>query len=179
MEKIGHLDINWKALNKRLDDLDDVESRPGPLPSLTHDQRELGFTDKNYNTENCRHTEYTSDTFRDLLPTGFLSEHGLTNDIVIKILEHQPGTFTSPHYDYYGIAKRFHKADNNTEYKRLWIPCMDYKFGHILCIGDDIILANYKAGDVFEFPKAVIHSASNMGIHVRRIMTITGAELRT
>lgn len=177
MEKIGHLDIDWKALNKRLDNLDGVESRPGPLPSLGHDQRELGFTDKNYNTENCRHKEYTSDMFHALLPKGFLSEHDLTNDIVIKILEHQPGTFTSPHYDYYGIAKRFHKADNDSRYKRLWIPCMDYKFGHILCIGEDTILANYKAGDVYEFPKAVIHSAANMGIETRRIMTITGAEL--
>ena len=54
---------------------------------------------------------------------------------------------------------------------------MDYKFGHILCIGEDTILANYKAGDVYEFPKAVIHSAANMGIETRRIMTITGAEL--
>mgnify|MGYP003644617455 FL=1 len=178
MEKIGHLDIDWKALNLRINNLDNIECNPGPLPSLKQDQEELGFTDKNYNVDNCRHNEYTSDTLADLLPENFLSQHGMTSNMIIKILEHRPGTFTSPHYDYYGIAKRVYNADDETEYKRLWIPCMDYKFGHVLCIGDDTIIANYKAGDVYEFPKAIIHSASNMGIHTRRVMTITGGQLK-
>ena len=96
--------------------------------------------------------------------------------MLIKVLEHPPASFTQPHTDGYGSARRKFGLQENVIIKRLWIACSDYKFGHALFIGNEHVITNYRAGDVFDITpwNHTIHSGVNAGVEPRRIITITG-----
>jgi len=168
------LDIDWKNLNTMLDNMEYSVIFPGDQDKqLNKPMSAVDRAGGNYNPDNCRRHEYISDKLYDLLPTSFLKKNNFGKDVIIKILEHPPGTFTFPHKDTYDYIKTKLSLDKESKIKRLWIPCTDYKFGHALFIGNDVI-ANYKAGDVFEIEGSILHSGANAGVEKRRIMTITG-----
>ena len=181
MKKIGHLDIDWIEFNKRLDAVEGVVKQPtvynAPLKQETYNMN-YKVDDHHYQAHidngTSIYTEYVSDNFVDMFPEDFWPTVGMDGRVIVKVLEHEPGIITQPHLDgYHNTKEAFDLADDGPV-KRLWIPCTDYKFGHILCVGDDFIMTDYKAGDVFEIPGDVIHSAGNIGVETRRIITVTG-----
>ena len=181
MQKVDYLNINWQAFNKRLDKLDRCECNAGPLLEHVHDKHNIDALDLSdslkdlLNKLNSEKKIYTSDSFVDDLPAGFLERNQIDpKATLIKILGLPSGTFTFPHTDAYTNAKRQFGLPKDAKVKRLWIPCMDYKFGHVLCLDKEVVI-DYCAGDVFEIPGNIMHSATNIGIENRRIMTITGA----
>ena len=175
------LNIDWPAFNQQLDSRYNVEVSRGALLENVYDKEGYEEIPEELqgllNKLNAQKIMYESDTFVPLLPSGFLSRNGISEtNVLIKILEHPPGTNTWPHTDTYNSAKRKFGLEKNARVKRLWIPCMDYKFGHLLCVEDQVI-KDYRAGDVFEFPQNIMHSAVNIGLETRRVMTITGEEV--
>lgn len=179
MKKIAHLDIDWDQLNKKLDLVDGVEKKPTEYNQ--HLKQETYNNDHKvdehyYSTEHV-YTEYTSEDFITYFPEDFWPKVGMNGEVLIKVLEHYPGILTQPHLDGYHVAKAKFGLDRQALVKRLWIPCMDYKFGHVICVGDSTVVSDYKAGDVYEIPGDVIHSAGNLGVELRRIMTVTGEAL--
>jgi hypothetical protein len=167
------LDIDWEWFNNRLDRQDGCKRIPAPHLAL---KQQIADGEKHYNLDNCAHHVYTSETFRDWLPENFLSSEGYTGEVLIKVLEHPPASFTEPHTDGYGSVKRKFKLDKDASMKRLWIPCGDYKIGHALFIGEWNVIHNYSAGDVYNITpwQNTLHSGVNAGVETRRIMTITG-----
>lgn len=183
MHKVDYLDIDWQAFNKRLDNLDRCECNAGPLLEHVHDKRNIDALDLSdslkdlLNKLNSEKQIYTSDSFVKDLPEGFLERNQIDpKATLIKILGLPCGTFTFPHTDKYINAKRQFGLSEDAKVKRLWIPCTDYEFGHVLCLDKEVVI-DYNAGDVFDIPGDIIHSATNIGIKNRRIMTITGAVL--
>ena len=181
MLKQDRLDINWVAFNKQLDNRDNVQVSRGALLENVYDKEGYEQIPAELQTLlnqlNAQKIMYESDTFVPLLPEGFLTRNSIsTTNVLIKILEHPPGTNTWPHMDTYNSAKRKFGLAKDSGVKRLWIPCMDYEFGHILCVEKQVVI-DYKAGDVFEFPQNIMHSAFNIGINTRRVMTVTGEEV--
>jgi hypothetical protein len=175
------LDIDWVAFNKQLDKRVDVEVSRGALLENVYDKEGYEQIPDQLqailNQLNAQKIMYESDTFVPLLPKGFLERNNIsTKNVLIKILEHPPGTNTWPHMDTYNSAKRKFGLATDAKVKRLWIPCMDYEFGHILCVEKQVVI-DYKAGDVFEFPQNIMHSAFNIGINTRIVMTVTGEEV--
>jgi len=167
------LDIDWQWFNDRLDSQDGCERAPAPHLAL---KQQIDAGEKYYNLDNCAHYVYSSETFRDWLPDNFLESEGYNGDILIKVLEHPPASFTEPHTDGYGSVKRKFGLAKDAPIKRLWIPCGNYKLGHALFIGDDLVVTNYSAGDVFDITawQSTLHSGVNAGVVQRRTMTITG-----
>jgi len=179
--KQDRLDIDWHAFNKQLDNRDNVEVSRGALLENVYDKEGYEQIPDELqailNQLNAQKIMYESDTFVPLLPNGFLERNRIsTTNVLIKILEHPPGTNTWPHMDTYNSAKRKFGLAKDARIKRLWIPCMDYEFGHVLCVERQVVI-DYKAGDVFEFPQNIMHSAFNIGIKTRRVMTVTGEEV--
>lgn len=170
MEPVAKLNLDWTKFNHLLDELDptqkyDLESkdRNTVLPN----------TFENYPPEICTYGCYMDKQIDQFVDESFLFQLNLDpNSCVIKVLEHKPGTFTVPHYDYYKeyIEKQ---QVSNKEVTRLWIPCKDGEIGHALLFEKSAIY-NYKAGDVYIVPGDQIHAGVNAGISNRRIMTITG-----
>tara|TARA_B100001057_G_scaffold415509_1_gene433050 strand:- start:324 stop:860 length:537 start_codon:yes stop_codon:yes gene_type:complete len=167
------LDIDWEWFNDRLDRQDGCERITSPHLAL---KQQIADGEIYYNTDNCSHHVYNSDTFRDWLPTNFLISEGYTGEVLIKVLEHPPASFTEPHTDGYGSVKRKFGLPKETNIKRLWIPCIDYKFGHAFFIGNEHVVINYSAGDVYDITPwhHTLHSGVNAGVEIRRTMTITG-----
>lgn len=177
MDKIGHLDIDWQAFNERIDKIEGVVKKPTHYdwPSKLDTYNMNYRVDEDYyKTETSIYTEYVSDDLIDYFYPEFWPMVGMNGKVIIKVLEHMPGIITMPHMDGYHITKEKFNLDPEGPVKRLWIPCTDYKFGHILCVGDDFVMTNYKAGDVYEIPGDILHSAGNIGVEKRRIITVTG-----
>ena len=170
------LDIDWQWFNDRLDRQDGCERIPAPHLAL---KQQIADGEKYYNLNNCAHYVYSSDSFRDWLPDDFLNSEGYSGEVLIKVLEHPPASFTEPHTDGYGSVKRKFGLPKDAQIKRLWIPCDDYQFGHALFIGNTHVITNYSAGDVFNITPwhNTIHSGVNAGVNMRRTMTITGPVL--
>lgn len=177
MKKIGRLEIDWIAFNQKLDNLDGVIKQPTsynwPLKTETYENN-YKVDDHVYSSDYV-YTEYVSDDFIEYFPMDFWAKVGMDGQVIIKVLEHLPGILTMPHLDGYHLTKDKFGLDPDAPVKRLWIPCMDYKFGHIVCVGDGPVMDNYKAGDVYVIPGDVLHSAGNIGVEKRRIITVTGA----
>ena len=177
MIKVDNLDINWEQFNAMLDEMEYTVIFPGDQdqqlnkPSTAYDR-----VQGRYNKHNCLRHEYVSEDFYDMIPESFLHKHNLdSNNVVIKVLEHPPGTFSFPHTDTYEFIRRKFSLDPQDKVKRLWIPCTDYRFGHAF-FADKKVISNYNAGDTFEVPAQTLHSAANAGVEIRRVMTITGKE---
>jgi len=166
------LDIDWVWFNDRLNREDGCVRKPAPHITL---RQMIANGEKYYNTDNCAHHCYTSDTFHTWLPDGFLASEGYTGKTLIRIIELPPASFTEPHVDAYTQSRKKYRWVNR-DIKRLWIPCGDYKMGHALFMGDDQVVTNYSAGDVFDITpwQKILHSGVNAGVEIRRTMTITG-----
>ena len=55
---------------------------------------------------------------------------------------------------------------------RYWIALQDWKPGHSLTIGDEVIY-NWKAGDVYSWDNRTPHRGDNVGPHVRYLLMLT------
>lgn len=172
LEPHSKLDIDWDDFNKRLDNVDGVERKPAPHITL---RQMIADGEKYYNTVNCAHHCYTNDNFHEWLPKDFLSAEGYDGQVLIRVIELPPASFTEPHVDAYTQSRKKYRWVDRT-IKRLWIPCADYKMGHALFMGDDQVVTNYNAGDCFDITpwQNTLHSGVNAGVELRRTMTITG-----
>lgn len=177
MDKIGHLDIDWVAFNKRIDAVEGVVKKPTeydwPMKQATYDAN-YKVDAHHYSRNTCIYTEYVSEDLIDYFPATFWPTVGMDGNVIIKVLEHEPGVLTQPHLDGYHITKEKFGLAEDGPVKRLWIPCMDHKFGHVLCIQGEPLITDYSAGDVYEIPGNILHSAGNLGVETRRIITVTG-----
>ena len=168
IKPIDTLEINWKDFNLLLDSL---------TPDIQCDRKRdnpdtiLPEVYQYYTLESSTYNVYTQSCIQNKIPSNFVEKHGMDyHTSVIKVLEHYPGTFSYPHYDYYLSLKNKEKEQ---KIQRLWIPCTDSKFGHAFFVDIDVIY-KYKAGDVFVVPDKKLHSGTNAGLEKRRILTITG-----
>ena len=55
---------------------------------------------------------------------------------------------------------------------RYWIALQDWKPGHSLTIGDEVIY-NWKAGDVYSWDNRTPHRGDNVGPHTRYLLLLT------
>ena len=55
---------------------------------------------------------------------------------------------------------------------RYWIPLQDWKQGHSLTIGDEVIY-NWKAGDIYTWGNTTAHRGDNVGPHTRYLLMLT------
>ena len=55
---------------------------------------------------------------------------------------------------------------------RLWIPLQDYEPGHVF-IYDNKLMADYKAGDMYEYNNEILHGAANIGFSPRLTLLIS------
>lgn len=86
---------------------------------------------------------------------------GETSWWITKLL---PGQFMPMHTDPFTHYKNC---------KRFWVPLQDYKPGHLIVYGDNII-SNYKTGDVYTYINSTdIHGAANIGHEPRVILQVT------
>lgn len=70
--------------------------------------------------------------------------------------------------------------DPHTNYeknsRRFWMPWQDYQGGHIFAYEDQIV-ANYKAGDVYEYSNSkALHGAANVGLSSRIVLQVSTYE---
>lgn len=57
--------------------------------------------------------------------------------------------------------------------KRFWIPLQDWEIGHIIAY-EDVVLTNYKAGDVWEYDDSTaLHGAANIGYTPRIVLQVS------
>ena len=63
---------------------------------------------------------------------------------------------------------------------RYWVALQDWKPGHSLTIGDEVIY-NWKAGDVYSWGNKTPHRGDNVGPHTRYllILTKTSSQVKT
>lgn len=78
-----------------------------------------------------------------------------------------PGHAQPIHQDYFDNPP-LPTGAKSVEINRFWIPLQNYKRGHIL-LYEDTLIANYKAGDVFQYQDPTHwHAGANMG-HTTRL----------
>jgi hypothetical protein len=96
---------------------------------------------------------------------AFMKEHlpfNITTPIETKnciwwFIKMMPGQFMPMHMD----------NDPNTTVRRYWMPVIDYEQGHALIYGD-MLLTNYKAGDLYKFDNPnMLHGSCNIGFSPR------------
>jgi hypothetical protein len=97
------------------------------------------------------------------LDSSMLDEHLIDREIIRWNIQKQiPGRFTVPHYDLYHSVK----THTREQIVRLWIPLEDAKFGHALFVGDTV-LADFKAGEIYDWDTDDLHAAVNAGFDPR------------
>lgn len=81
------------------------------------------------------------------------------------IIKMMPGDFMPMHID-----PHTHYEKNSS---RFWMPLIDWEMGHIF-VYEDQVIANYKAGDLWEYTDAqALHGAANIGLVPRVILQIS------
>lgn len=79
------------------------------------------------------------------------------------IVKQLPGQVQPMHVD----------VDKNNKCRRYWVPLQDYEPGHIL-INENVLITNYKLGDVYEFDTPLdCHGSANIGMSPRIVLLIT------
>ena len=128
-----------------------------------YDQARIALENAGWPTLGYKFHQYTVDTecikpyknlinFKFHLPDNYEYYHWW-------IIKYNPGDMQPMHFDPHVI--------NTTDCKRYTMMLSDFEDGHIF-VYDDILLNNYKAGDLFLWPDAMcLHGAANISMNPR------------
>ena len=170
--KLGSVNISFEQLKSIIDSMPPKSTidYPNAIETLknggTHSDEELNNYAK-YTIEKSENYKYHDQRITDLFPDSFLIENGFDPTVKrVFVLVQPPAAFVAPHYDQFRMANIVGRPVS-----RLWVALEDSKFGQALFV-ENSVLTNFKAGDVYTFDNAALHSTANAGLHNRYTMLV-------
>lgn len=136
---------------------------PAPCKKIPEHEFENKIFNKFHNAGYNLNAEWSSFFEKENIP--FDIEMPVDNAVLWWFIRQKPGQFNPLHID--------QDEENTKNVKRYWMPLQDYEPGHLFFY-DDEIMTNYKAGDLYMYPRSdMVHGSCNIGFNIRLALNIT------